>query len=162
MTVSGGHSEADLRSAGLLRRVAALIYDTLLLVAVLMTVTWLLLPLTRGKAITHESVGAFEYLYRALLLGLIVAYFGYTWTRSGQTLGMLAWKIRVVRNDGGPLGWHDVLVRLAASLLSWLPAGLGFFWLLFDRERLTWHDRLSRTRVVRSQAWPAQERVDVG
>jgi uncharacterized RDD family membrane protein YckC len=151
MTAGGGPDEpADLRPAGLLRRLAALSYDTLLLVAVLMTVTWLLLPLTRGEAITHESVGAFEYLYRALLLGLIVAYFAFSWTRSGQTLGMLAWRIRVVRNDGALLRWRDVLVRLASSLLSWLPAGLGFFWMLLDRDHLTWHDRLSRTRVVKS------------
>jgi uncharacterized RDD family membrane protein YckC len=151
--MSGGELPAqtiELKPAGLLRRLAALLYDTLLLVAVLMTVTWLLLPLTHGEAITHESVGALEYLYRALLLGLIVAYFGFSWTRSGQTLGMLAWRIRVVRDDGALLRWRDVLVRLASSLLSWLPAGLGFFWLLFDRDHLAWHDRLSRTRVVKS------------
>jgi uncharacterized RDD family membrane protein YckC len=136
-------------SAGLFRRFAALFYDLLLIVAVLMTVTWLLLPLTRGEAITRESVGALEYLYRALLLGLIVAYYGVSWTRSGETVGMLAWKIRVVRGDGSALRWRDVLLRLAAAALSWLPAGLGYFWMLIDRERLTWHDRLSRTRVMR-------------
>ena len=140
----------DLNSAGLLRRLAALLYDTLLLVAVLMTVTWLLLPLTHGEAITRETVGGFEYLYRALLLGLVIAYFGFSWTRSGQTLGMLAWRIRVLRSDGCHLRWSDVLLRLAASLLSLLPAGLGYFWMLLDPNRLTWHDRLSRTRVVRA------------
>lgn len=152
MTDGGGRADpGDLKSAGLLRRLAALLYDMLLLVAVLMTVTWLLLPLTRGEAITRETVGAFEYLYRALLLGLIVAYYGFSWTRSGQTLGMLAWRIRVVRSDGGGLlRWRDVLLRLAASTLAWLPAGLGYFWMLFDREHLTWHDRLSRTRVVKA------------
>jgi len=142
---------SDLASAGLFRRFAALFYDLLLIVAVLMTVTWLLLPLTHGKAITHESVGAFEYLYRALLLGLVVAYFGYSWTRAGETLGMLAWKIRVVRRDGSALRWRDALLRLAAATLSWLPAGLGYFWMLVDRDRLTWHDRLSRTLVIRSR-----------
>jgi uncharacterized RDD family membrane protein YckC len=141
---------SDLASAGLLRRLAALIYDLLLIVAVLMTVTWLLLPLTRGEAITRESVGALEYLYRALLLALVIGYYGFSWTRSGATVGMLAWKIRVVRRDGALLRWRDVLLRLAAATLSWLPAGLGYFWMLIDRERLTWHDRLSRTRVIRA------------
>jgi uncharacterized RDD family membrane protein YckC len=150
MTDGGGRTDpAGLKSAGLLRRLAALFYDTLLLLGVLMTVTWLLLLLTRGEAITHETVGAFEYLYRAVLLGLVIAYYGFSWIRSGQTLGMLAWRIRVVRSDGGLLRWHDALLRLAASILSWLPAGLGYFWMLFDRDDLTWHDRLSRTRVVR-------------
>jgi uncharacterized RDD family membrane protein YckC len=142
---------SDLPSAGLFRRLAALFYDLLLIVAVLMTVTWLLLPLTRGAAITQESVGAFEYLYRALLLGLVFFYFGFSWTRAGETVGMLAWKIRVVRHDGALLRWRDVLLRLVAATLSWLPAGLGYFWMLIDREHLTWHDRLSRTRVVRSR-----------
>jgi uncharacterized RDD family membrane protein YckC len=151
MTDGGGRSDpADVESAGLLRRLAALFYDTLLLVGVLMTVTWLLLPLTGGEAITRETVGAFEYLYRALLLGLVIAYYAFSWTRSGQTLGMLAWRIRVVRRDGGLVRWRDALIRLAASVLSWLPAGLGYFWMLLDRDRLTWHDRLSRTRVVRA------------
>jgi uncharacterized RDD family membrane protein YckC len=150
MTDGGGRTDpAELKSARLLRRLAALFYDTLLLLGVLMTVTWLLLLLTRGEAITHETVGAFEYLYRALLLGLVIAYYGFSWIRSGQTLGMLAWRIRVVRTDGGLLRWRDALLRLATSTLSWLPAGLGYFWMLFDRDDLTWHDRLSHTRVVR-------------
>ena len=144
-------AQSALPSAGLFRRFAALFYDLLLIVAVLMTVTWLLLPLTRGEAITHESVGALEYLYRALLLSLVIFYFGFSWTRSGETVGMLAWKIRVVRSDGTLLRWRDVLLRLAAATLSWLPAGLGYFWMLIDREHLTWHDRLSRTRVIRAR-----------
>ncbi len=147
---AGPASRRDPNCAGLLRRIAALCYDALLIVAVLMIVTWLLLPFTRGMAITRESVGAFEYLYRALLLGLIVAYYGLSWTRSGETVGMLAWKIRVVRKDGSPLKWRDVLVRLVAAALSWLPAGLGYLWMLVDREHLTWHDRLSHTRVIRT------------
>ena len=150
MKRGAGSASRDPSSAGLLRRFAALGYDILLIVAVLMIVTWLLLPLTRGMAITKESVGALEYLYRALLLGLIVAYYGLSWTRSGETVGMLAWKIRVVRKDGSPLQWSDVLVRLAAAALSWLPAGLGYLWMLVDREHLTWHDRLSHTRVIRT------------
>jgi len=39
-------------------------------------------------------------------------------------------------------------IRFFAAIVSWLPLGLGFFWQLWDAERLTWHDRLSKTRVV--------------
>lgn len=147
---AGSVSPGDPNSAVLLRRLAALCYDLLLIFAVLMVVTWLLLPLTHGKAITRESVGNLEYLYRALLLGFIVVYYGLSWTRSGATVGMLAWRIRVVRVDGGTLSWRDVWVRLVAAALSWLPLGLGYLWVLADREHLAWHDRLSRTRVVRT------------
>jgi uncharacterized RDD family membrane protein YckC len=124
-------------------------YDLLLLVAVLMFATALLLPLTGGWAITPADLGPLAYVYRLFLLLVIVVYFGYGWTRSGQTLGMLAWQLSVIREDGTRLRWRDVVARLLASLLSWLALGLGFLWILFDRKRLAWHDRLSHTRVVK-------------
>ena len=139
-----------LASAGLLRRLAALFYDALLVTALLMFVTGLTLLLTGGRAIAAESPGWWMPGYRLLLIAAFCGYFGISWTRGGQTLGMLAWKIRVVRDNGTRLRWRDVALRLAAALLSWLPAGLGYLWLLVDRDRLTWHDRLSATRVVRA------------
>lgn len=135
-------------SAGLLRQLAAVFYDALLLVALLMLATWSLLPLTDGEAIAPDSPLWLRYGYRTLLITLIAGYFGWFWTHGGQTVGMLAWRIRVVRADGTSLRWRDVGVRLAAALLSWLVVGFGYLWLCFDRERLTWHDRLSATRVV--------------
>jgi uncharacterized RDD family membrane protein YckC len=137
-------------TAGLFRRLAALFYDALLLAALLMFATWLVLPLTGGEAIAAESPRWGMLGYRLLLVAVIVAYFGLFWTRGGQTLGMLAWKIRVVRANGARLRWRDVFLRLAAAVLSWLPAGLGYLWILVDRGRLAWHDRLSATRVERS------------
>lgn len=137
-------------SAGLLRRLAALFYDALLVTALLMVATGLVLLLTGGRAIAAESPTWWMLGYRLLLVGVFCAYFGISWTRGGQTLGMLAWKIRVVRDNGGRLRWRDAALRLAAAVLSWLPAGLGYLWLLVDREQLTWHDRLSATRVVRT------------
>jgi uncharacterized RDD family membrane protein YckC len=61
---------------------------------------------------------------------------------------MASWRVRVEREDGSLLDWADTLRRLAAALLSWLPLGLGFLWILVDPQRRAWHDRLSRTRVV--------------
>lgn len=140
---------ADRASAGLFRRLAAIFYDLLLLVSVLMLTTAALLFLTHGEAITPADSGFMAYLYRLALLAVVVLYFGVSWRRGGQTLGMQAWKIRIERSDGGALRWQDVLLRLLAALLSWLPLGLGYLWMLLDPQRLTWHDRLSRTRVVR-------------
>ena len=61
---------------------------------------------------------------------------------------MRAWRIMAVRNDGSPLTLRDALVRFASSILSWAALGIGFIWSLFDEEKLTWHDRLSGTRLV--------------
>ncbi len=75
-------------------------------------------------------------------------FFGWFWTRSGQTLGMQAWRLRVQQPDGSPISWRQALVRMGGAVLSALCLGAGYWWLLFDRERRTWHDRLSGTRVV--------------
>jgi uncharacterized RDD family membrane protein YckC len=134
--------------AGLPRRLAAMFYDGLLLVAILMIATALLLPLTGGEAITQADHPWLEFAYRLVIAGLVVLFFGTFWTRRGQTLGMASWRLRVEREDGSLLTWSDTVKRLAAALLSWLPLGLGYIWILFDREGRAWHDRLTRTRVV--------------
>jgi uncharacterized RDD family membrane protein YckC len=127
-------------------------YDALLLAALLMLATAALLPFTHGEAIGADSPSWARHAYRAVLTAVVVGYFGYFWTRGGQTLGMLAWHIRVTRADGASLRWRDVITRLAAALLSWAALGMGYLWMLVDRERLTWHDRLTGTRVVKHGA----------
>jgi uncharacterized RDD family membrane protein YckC len=134
--------------AGLARRLAAMLYDALLLLAIFMIVTALFLPLTGGEAITPRTNPVLEYLYRAVLAGIVVVFYGAFWTRGGQTLGMASWRLKVEREDGARLTWADTVKRLGAAVLSWLPLGLGYFWILVDRDRRAWHDRLSRTRVV--------------
>lgn len=135
-------------SAGVFRRLGAMFYDSLVVIALMMVVTAALLPLTGGEAITNERYGALEYAYRALLLIIIVAFFGIFWTRRGQTLGMAAWRLRIEREDGSLLRWSDVLKRLAAATVSLALVGLGYFWIWIDRDRLAWPDRWTRTRVV--------------
>ncbi len=135
--------------ATLLRRIGAMLYDTLLLLAVLMLVTGVLHLATGGEAIVGRTHPVLVWFYRAVLVASVVGFFGLFWTRGGQTLGMAAWHLRVERLDGRRLTWGDTVRRLAASLLSWAPAGLGFLWILFDRDRRAWHDRLSGTRVLR-------------
>jgi uncharacterized RDD family membrane protein YckC len=134
--------------AGLLRRLGGMLYDGLLLLAVLMIATALFLPLTGGEAINPRANPVLEWVYRATLLLLVAGFFGVFWTRRGQTLGMASWRLRVEREDGTPLTWGDAVRRLAAATLSWLPLGLGYLWILVDRDRRAWHDRLSRTRIV--------------
>jgi uncharacterized RDD family membrane protein YckC len=141
-------SPESLPAASLLRRLAAMLYDSLLLLALLMIVTACFLPFTGGEAVRWESFPLLTLLYWCALAGTVLVYFGLPWTARGQTLAMTTWRLRVQRDDGCLLTWRDVAVRLSASLLSWLPAGLGFLWILFSRDRRAWHDALSGTRVV--------------
>lgn len=86
------------------------------------------------------------------LIGVIInfAYFGYfEGGPAGQTIGKLALGIRVVRyDDGGPLGWGTALLRNVCRILSGLACFIGYLWMLWDPEKMTWHDKLSKTVVV--------------
>ena len=135
-------------SAGVLRRFGAMLYDSLLVLALVFIVTALFLPFTGGKAITPADSGALERVYQAALLLVIVLFFCVFWTWRGQTVGMLAWRLRVERSDGTFLSWRDALIRLGGACVSFAALGLGYFWIWVDRDRLAWHDRWSGTRVV--------------
>ncbi len=89
-------------SAGFGRRLAALIYDSLLLAA-LLTIYTAIVVAVRGGALTQQNGGAWWYVYRAGELVVIAGYFVLNWTRSGQTLGMRAWHLCALSDSGRPL-----------------------------------------------------------
>ena len=129
---------------GLLRRLAAIAYDSLLLCGILL-VAALPLPLV-GEAIGHSWW--LQLLIQAYLISVCLLFFGWFWVHGGQTLGMRAWRLAVIRADGGRITWRLAAARFAAAILSWVVLGLGFLWVLFDADKLAWHDRLSGTRLV--------------
>ena len=97
-----------------------------------------------------EAVPPASGWYEALLLTAHFAFFGISWTRSGQTLGARAWKLRVTAMDGGELTWRLAALRYLSAWLLLLPPGLGFLWAWRDPDGLCWHDRLSGTRMIRT------------
>lgn len=127
---------------GLLRRLAAITYDTLLLTAVLFFSTLILLPFTHGQAIRNGNP-----LYTAYLFFICYLYFSWQWTHGGQTLGMRTWKIRLQGIDSQLVTWQAASLRFLLSCLSWLFLGAGFLWALIDREHLAFHDKYSGTRL---------------
>jgi uncharacterized RDD family membrane protein YckC len=135
-------------SAGFGRRIAALLYDAVLLAALLVIFTSGAVFLNHRTAVARETAGAWVYLYRAGLIGVVAGYYMLNWMRSGQTLGMRAWHLRAVTETGAPLTLRAAVSRFLFGALAWAPAGLGVLWLYFDPEHLAIHDRLSRTRVV--------------
>jgi uncharacterized RDD family membrane protein YckC len=135
-------------SAGFGRRLAALLYDSVLLAALLVVFTSGAVFLNHRRAIEPATAGAWVYLYRAGLIGVIAGYYLLNWTRSGQTLGMRAWHLRAVTAAGKPLSLKAAALRFVCGVLAWAPAALGVLWLYFDPEHLALHDRLSNTRVV--------------
>ena len=130
--------------ASFLVRVAAMIYELLLVTAVLFVASLPFLYAV-GSALTGWRHVAFQ-LY---LIGVLFAYFSTFWMRSGQTLAMKTWRIRLVNRSGGPLTFRQSALRFALALAGLLLAGAGFWWALLDRDRQFLHDRMAGTRLVR-------------
>jgi uncharacterized RDD family membrane protein YckC len=135
-------------SAGFGRRVAALLYDSVLLAALLVVFTSGAVFLNQRTAVDRTTAGAWVYLYRAGLLGVIAGYYLLNWTRSGQTLGMRAWDLHAVSTAGKAMSLRAAALRFVCGALAWMPLALGVLWLYFDPEHLALHDRLSKTRVI--------------
>jgi len=129
--------------APLWRRLASAAYDALLLAAIWTVVAMADLFL-RGAAGLPLNV----HVFRAELLLAALLFFGLSWTRGGQTLGMRAWRLQLRRADGRPVGWPTALARFAFAWLAWLPLGVGVLWCAIDARQRAWHDTLSGTEVV--------------
>jgi uncharacterized RDD family membrane protein YckC len=127
------------------RRVAALCYDLLLLAALVLSFTLLVVVVRLGTPVPPGT-----WWFPLSLLAIIVLFFCGFWVHGGQTLGMRAWRIRVVRDDGGALTWPRAAARFALGLVAAAPAGLGLWWGLFETGKRGWHDRWTGTRVVRT------------
>ncbi len=130
---------------GLGRRLLAILYDTLVLIGLLL-IAGIPVVLLSGGA--HEDSRVYRAALQVYELLVAFAFFGGFWCFGGQTIGMRAWRIRVVDSRGQAIGWRDAGVRYIVALLSWGCLGLGFIWALIDPERRTWHDIASNTRLV--------------
>lgn len=129
------------------RRLAAFCYDLLLLAALVFCFTLAVLALRLGAPVPPGT-----WWFPAALLVIAAVFFCGFWVHGGQTVGMRAWRIRVVREDGRPIEWPRAVARFGAALLVALPAGLGLWWSVFDARKRGWHDRWTHTRVVRLPA----------
>ena len=133
------------KQPGLVIRLLAMIYDGLLLFAVLMMATLPYILIIGGPPQSFVARLGLQ-LY---LLTIIVSFFIWFWTHGGQTLGMRSWRLKLVAGNGGAINWSMALKRLVAALLSLLAAGLGYFWILIDPQKRAWHDILSNTQLIR-------------
>ena len=148
--------QGDFPRASLIRRLAAMFYDFLLCVALLMVVGLIyqqgilrliysgeeLLALSQAGALDNDPILA------SLLLVSLFAFFAKFWTHNGQTLGMQVWGVRIQNRDGSAIDLWQALLRFFIAPISFFSLGLGYLWMLWDKDRLTWHDRYSESVVV--------------
>jgi len=131
-------------SPGILRRIAGMAYEALLLSGILLIS--LIFP--------HLLIGAFSghvaspaLLWAHLFLILFVYFVGF-WSHGGQTLAMKTWRIRLVSNSGQAVSPGQALRRFLWCWPSFALCGIGLLWVFFDRDRQFLHDRIAGTRLV--------------
>ncbi len=139
---------SNARAPGLLRRLATMLYDLMLLIGVVVAAAAVFYAAFATVTGRDDIAGAARLAFQVYLLAVIAGYYVYFWTGGRQTLGMRSWRTLLRRADGGNLTIADALRRLAFAIMTLVPLGAGLVWALFDRDGLTWYDRLSRTRPV--------------
>jgi len=143
----------NLPSPGVIRRLAAIFYDSLLVIALLMAVSGLAIAVRVAIIGEHavknsEALAVNGLFFQCLLLVSVFVFFYIFWRKNGQTLGMQVWRIRLDSNNGNRVTLHQALVRFFTAILSALCLGAGYWWTWFDAENRSWHDRLSNTKLV--------------
>lgn len=147
-TSAQGMNYSAYPSASLWRRIAAMVYDQLVLWAI-----WIATGFVHAMIFGIESTQDPRHLKQTLfpaLVGVTFLFYYWFWSHGGQTLGMRAWRLQVIdgRLDGTPPHWIKCLTRFFGAGVSLAAFGLGYIWVLFDPNRDTWHDRLSGTRTL--------------
>jgi uncharacterized RDD family membrane protein YckC len=128
---------------GILRRLAGMFYELLLLMGVLFISTYLFLQMTRPlDELWHRP------LLQVFMLAVCGVYFVWLWRHGGQTLPMKTWHVRLVSADGGPVSVREALARYLLACALIFAGGIGIIWALFDRDRQFLYDRLAGTRLV--------------
>ena len=137
---------------GLLRRLAAMLYDTLLVLPLIMLAVALslglyvaLVKLTGGVADPDSLSPA---LRQVIIVVTVIGFFSIFWVKNGQTLGMQAWRLKLVSFDGGKPSLWQAVRRCVGAAISIACLGMGYWWRLLDRNQRYWHDYLSDTELV--------------
>ena len=129
--------DGELRQPSLLRRLAAMVYDGLLVVAIWMCTGFVAVGLNGGESVSGP-------LFQSALFLITFGFFAYFWIRLGQTLGMQAWQLRVQTIDNRHINLKQALLRFMMAIVSFACGGLGFLWMLFSPSKATWHDSFLR------------------
>ena len=139
----------------LFKRLMAILYDSLLMTALLFIIGIMVASLftfifNDGNAITaeHPVYRIYQFVILVILFTTAFLFLGWFWTHGGQTLGMRTWKLKLISKDGSNVSWDQAFIRCFTALVSWGAFGLGFLWVLFNKEKKTWHDMASNTILI--------------
>jgi len=132
-----------------------MIYDGLLILALLFMAGFLNLFIQlqifgseRLMAMTEQGYSLGGLFFYCSLLVMVYGFFGFFWTRSGQTLGMQAWRIKIVTPDNQLITPWQSIIRFAVAIPALALAGIGLLWALIDGQKRSWQDLASSSRVI--------------
>jgi uncharacterized RDD family membrane protein YckC len=149
--------KAEIISLGrpsLLRRFAAMFYDLWLLAALWLVTTAIMISIR--MVFDSETLAEGEraisgnWKLPTFLAHLIIMYvfFTYFWVKNGQTLAMQTWRIHLVDENMQHISYAQAYKRLSFAIISFACFGLGYFWVLLDKDGMSAHDRLSKTQLI--------------
>ena len=124
-----------------------ILYDSFAVLAIFFLLSAIWVTANAGIAITPAHP-----LYPVYIFSLFVSawiYFAFSWRRGGLTLGMRAWKVQLITEDGKKIGWSASILRFCIAWLGMALLASGFLISLFRKDRACWQDLLSHSRLVR-------------
>ena len=130
-------------NASALVRLAAFFYDALLMLAIWFVVGGIAVSINGGESLAHNNP-----FMPSIMFVVWVSFNLYFWRRGGQTLGMRAWRLRLLSTTGKPLTLTQSILRLVMAVPAFCCFYLGYLWMHFNEKGLTWHDKYSETRVI--------------
>ena len=137
-----------MQPAGFLKRILALVYDTLLIATIVLVLS-LLLVFVNGGYPESDSFASLIQFFILVFTGPI--FYSYFWiVNKGQTTGMQAWKIKLVTTDETELNINKTMLRCLISTISFACLGLGYLWILYHKDDLSWSDILTKTKVIKT------------
>ena len=137
-----------MQPAGFLKRILALVYDSLLIGAIVLVLS-LLLVFVNGGYPESGSFVSFIQFFILIFAGPI--FYSYFWiANKGQTTGMQAWKIQLVTIDETELNIKKTMLRCLISTISFACFGMGYLWILYDKDNLSWSDILTKPKVIKT------------
>ena len=171
-------------------RLAAVLYDGLLIIAINAILAAILIGIATPAEVAakHQAVVLPDWFRHFILFPAMVlmtwVFYGYFWRKTGQTLGMQTWRLKVVKPNGQLLSWSDAFGRCAAAMILPTICGLAanvlynnggtfalslvfgfvgnYLWAWINGRGLAWHDQLSATVVIRVPVDPRQQRGILG
>ena len=133
----------SLPTPGFGRRLTCLLYESLVVFSILLIGFLIPQAVLLGNGINVSPRGLMLHIFL-----LLMVYFVYNWRKSGQTLPMKTWKLRVVDANCAPLRPLQAILRYCAARPSVLLLGAGLLWALFDKDKQFLHDRIAGTQII--------------